>query len=155
MSQPIYFRTRSVSQWFINFPESCTTHKKNRSPKHYVLTASSQTAALLKRVVSSEPNSIKKKPISKSQFYYTATCLTPLNLLRFLGANTVSHDLQQSCAHEYSMAALQMLPVKILFFFRLLSVNLFSLCSASALSFIMASVPGRAKWSVQVWIIIV
>lgn len=68
-------------------------------------------------MVSSEPNSIKAKAISKSQFYYTATCLTSLNLLRFVGTSTVSNDLQLSWAHEYSMAVLQMLPVKT--FFRL------------------------------------
>lgn len=78
------------------------------------LIACSQTAPL-KWMVSSEPNSIKEEAISKSQFYYTATCLTPLNILRFVGTNIVSNNLEQSWAHEYSMAVLQMLPVKTFF----------------------------------------
>lgn len=139
----IYFRKHRVLQWHINHPESCTVHKITRSPKHYVLVASSQTAAPLKRMASSEPNSIKEKAISKSQFYYTATCLTPLNLLRFVGTNTVSNDLQQSSAHEYSMAVLQMLPVKISFFIRPTRSARVQppLCLSSSCSF-----PGGANW---------
>lgn len=70
--------------------------KITRSPEYYVVFASSQTAALLKWMLRSEPNSIKEKAISKSKFYYIATCLTSLNLLLFVGTNTVGNDLQQS-----------------------------------------------------------
>lgn len=55
-------------------------------------------------MVSSEPNSIKEEAISKSQFYYTATCLTLLKVLPFVGIGTVGGDLQPPWAHEYSMA---------------------------------------------------
>lgn len=40
--------------------------KITRSPEYYVVFASSQTAALLKWMLCSEPNSIKEKAISKS-----------------------------------------------------------------------------------------
>lgn len=73
-------------------------------------------------MVSSEPNSRKEKAISKSQFYYTATCLAPLNVLHSVGSNTVSNDLQLSEAHEYSTAALQMLQSRLLFTLTPLSV---------------------------------
>lgn len=116
----------SLSQLFITDNlESYTLHKITIS-----LIAGSQTAAPLKWMVSSEPNSIKGKAIFKSQFYYTATCLTPLNILPFVGTSTVSNDLQLPWAYEYSMAVLQMLPVKT--FLRLtvhsvVSLHVFSL----------------------------
>lgn len=54
----------------------------------------------------------EKKAFSKSQFYYIATCLTPLNKLLFVGSSIASNDPQLSRAHEYSMTVAQMLPIK-------------------------------------------
>lgn len=67
--------------------------------------SSSHTAAPLKWMVSSEPNDVQKEAISKSRFYYGATCPAPPNLLHSVGSSGVSGDLQRSLAHEYGVAA--------------------------------------------------
>lgn len=90
---------RSGVEFIPDYLGSCKLHKiTGRSKTVCPTTASSQTAAPLKFMTRSESHSRKEKAISKSNFYYAATCLTLGNLLLFAGA--ASSDLQAARAHE-------------------------------------------------------
>lgn len=65
----------------------------------------SPAAASFKWMLSSEPNGAKERAISKSQFHYTATCLTLLNILRSVGSGTVRSDLEQSSRIQHDGVA--------------------------------------------------